>query len=166
MRSSVLLLFFLAVACSRNPAPAASVPVPAPAPAEPPPASAPPPVSTHVYPATFCVIRGGRIEAVEIDPRDSTYQGQPIARVFPVDSTYAANASWYRSSKPIGVSGSFYVKYSIPRILGATDVVPVATFHGVTVFAEPTANLRRPDVIYLPTRPGCVFQPYTHGELP
>jgi hypothetical protein len=28
------------------------------------------------------------------------------------------------------------------------------------VFAEPGADARRPEVIYVPTRPGCEFQPY------
>jgi hypothetical protein len=39
-------------------------------------------------------------------------------------------------------------------------VVPIGTFRGVTVFAEPGANREKPLVIYLPVRPACEFQPY------
>lgn len=101
------------------------------------------------------------MERMEIDPRDSTYQGQPIARAFPADSTYAGNASWYRNTEPLSLLGDHYLMYGLPRILGTTDVVPITTYRGVTVFAEPGADPGRPEVVYLPTRPGCEFQPYT-----
>jgi hypothetical protein len=52
------------------------------------------------------------------------------------------------------------VKYALPRILGTTDVVPISRFRGVMVFVEPGMDPRRPEVIYLPTRPGCEFHPY------
>jgi hypothetical protein len=114
----------------------------------------------HVDAATFCVVRGGRMEMVEIDARDSTYQGQPIARAFPVDSTYAANDSWNRHSSLLSLPGANYIRYGQPRILAPTDVVAITTFRGVPVFAEPAADREHPQVIYLPTRPGCEFQPY------
>jgi hypothetical protein len=133
--------------------------VPPPAPAEAPPAPAPPAFRGIVDPAMTCVVHDGRMEMVEIDPRDSTYQGQPIARAFPLDSTFAANASWYRDAV-IWLPDDHYMKYGLPRILGPTDVVAITTFRGVPVFAEPTANPRRPEVIYVPTRPECEFQPY------
>jgi len=117
----------------------------------------------------YCVVRDGRLQTVgmlyDAATGDSLYRGQRLSQAFPVDSTYAGNARWYLSSEPIRTAVGTYVKYGLPRILGATDVVPVTTFRHVTVFAEPTANLRRPDVVYIPTRPGCVFQPYTHGEI-
>jgi hypothetical protein len=96
-----------------------------------------------------CVLHSGRLEAVpvfiDVTTLDTTtYRGQPFSRAFPVDSTYAGNASWYLETEP-------------------TDVVPVATFQGVTVFAEPRAHPQQPEVIYLPTRPGCEFQPYVRG---
>src|SRR6185436_22707 len=98
-------------------------------------------------------------------PRDSTYHGQPIAQAFPVDSTYAWNAAWYTSSEPVRVLGGTYVKYGLPRILGMTEVVPVATFRGVTVFAEEGRDTAHSEVIYLPTRPGCEFHPYQRAGI-
>jgi hypothetical protein len=111
-----------------------------------------------------CVVRDGRMEDVDIDYNtasgDTTYQGRPFHAAFPVDSTYALDASWYRDSEPLWFGQGRYVKYGQPRILGTTDVVPVGTFRGVTVFAEPSANRERPEVIYLPVDPVCDFQPY------
>ena len=91
---------------------------------------------------------------------DTTYQGRPFHAAFPVDSTVALNADWYRESMVVGFEWGRYLKYGQPRILGITDVVPIGTFRGVTVFAEPGADRERPQVIYLPVRPACEFQPY------
>jgi hypothetical protein len=125
--------------------------------------------SHHVGCMEVCVLRSGRLEPVavfyNVTTGDTIYRGRPFSAAFPVDSTYAANASWYRKSEVITTPVGRFVKYGLPRLLGTTDVVPVATFNGVTIFAEPRANLRRPDVIYIPVRPGCLFQPYNHGEI-
>jgi len=96
---------------------------------------------------------------------DSFYRGRPIAAAFPTDSTYALNAAWYRDNEPISFAQGRYVKYGLPRILGTADVVPFGEFRGVAVFAEPVANRDRPEVVYLPVRPGCEFQPYQRGGV-
>lgn len=106
------------------------------------------------------------MENVEIVPSDSSYQGRPISEAFPTDSTYALNASWYRNKEPIVVSGRVYVKYGLPRVIGATEVVSVAAFRGVPVFAEPTADRQHPEVIYIPVQPGCEFQAYLNQVGP
>ena len=110
------------------------------------------------------MVRNGRLDSVElqfsITSGDSAYRGTPVSQAFPTDSTYALNAGWYVSSEPIRVKDGFYVKYGLPRILNSTDVVPVATFASVTVFAEPVVNPRRPEIVYVPVRPGCEFQTY------
>jgi hypothetical protein len=115
----------------------------------------------------FCVVRNGRLESVEVQVLsfngDTVYGTLPILRAFPIDSTCGLNAAWYTTSQPITMLGGVYVKYGLPRILGTTDVVPAATFREVTVFVEPGMDPRRPEVIYLPTRPGCEFQPYMRG---
>ncbi|MFL5381045.1 MAG: hypothetical protein ACJ8GN_00840 [Longimicrobiaceae bacterium] len=111
----------------------------------------------------YCVVRNGRLESVEAQvffSGDTVHGGVPLARAFPADSTYALNAPWYVYSQFITVAGGLYVKYGLPRILAVTDVVPVAAYRGVAVFAEPVANPRRPEVVYIPVRPGCEFQTY------
>lgn len=168
IRSAGIALLILTAACSSHPVPAAPSPTspaalaltPPSTPAAAPPTPAPPAFRGIVDPAMMCVVRDGHMEEVEIDARDSTYQGQPIARAFPLDSTFATNASWYRSGEVLWFPASHYMRYGRPRVLGPTDVVPVTTYRGVPVFAEPTANPQRPEVIYLPTRPDCEFQPY------
>ena len=52
------------------------------------------------------------------------------------------------------------MKYGQIRILSTTDVVPTGTFQGVTVFVEAGVSRVRPEVLYIPVRPGCEFQPY------
>lgn len=176
MRTSPLLLVVALAACAPHPPPHARVPAPAPAPAGPSAGAAPRAAeeyhglcSPEAGCVLACVVHEGRLEAVDMiyNPAtgDSTHRGRRFSEVFPLDSTYAANAAWYRRSEPIRVLGKPYVKYGPEIFLGTTDVVPVATFRGVAVFAEPGANLGSPDVIYVPVRPGCRFQPYNHGEV-
>jgi hypothetical protein len=166
MRTSALLLVTLVAACTRGSPPAPPAPVP-PSPRS---APVPPPIpSVTFYPdIPFCVVRDGHLESVDVQVSfkgDSVWRGTPIAQAFPTDSTYAGNARWYLEREPISVAGGLYVMYGLPRILATTDVVPAATFRGVTVFAEPRDDLRRPEVIYVPTRPGCEFQPYQRAGI-
>ena len=53
------------------------------------------------------------------------------------------------------------MKYGLPRVLGVTEVSRVGDFMGVGVYAEAGAT-GTPDVIYIPVRPGCEFQPYQY----
>lgn len=163
MRRSALLLFLLAsAACTRK----RVVVAPAPAPLPPDTAAAPAPATPGMIadPIRFCVVRDGHLEMVEgeVTPKgDSLYLGQPIKTAFPADSTYALNARWYTNSEPLDLLGDHYLKYGLPRILGTADVVPITIFRGVSVFAEPRENPAQAEIVYLPTRPGCEFQPYT-----
>jgi hypothetical protein len=156
----------LVPACMRGSPHAPPAPVPPPSRSAP----LPPPIPSVPFNPNvlFCVVRHGRLESVEVEVSfkgDTVWRGTPIAQAFPTDSTYALNAAWYVETEPISVAGGRYVKYGLPRILGTTDVVPAATFRGVTVFAEPRDDPRRPEVIYVPTRPGCEFQPYMRAGI-
>jgi hypothetical protein len=51
------------------------------------------------------------------------------------------------------------VKYGLPRVLGVNEVTRMGDYMGVPVFAE-TGATGATEVIYLPVRPGCEFQPY------
>jgi hypothetical protein len=176
MRISLLPVALLIAGCApRAPSPPpAPVPVPAPAVAG---ADTTPRIGAQgadMEPCVlrhecllYCVVRDGRLQTVgmlyDAATGDSLYRGQRLSQAFPVDSTYAGNASWYLETEPIYIADGRYMKYGRPRILGTTDVVPVATFRAVTVFAEPQAHPQKPEVIYVPTRPGCEFQPYVRG---
>ena len=83
----------------------------------------------------------------------------PFEEAYPTDSTYAANAKWYTENDAIKVQRAQYQKYGLPRVLSSIDVGYLATYRNVPVFAEDPI-LERQEVIYIPVRPGCEFQPY------
>lgn len=179
MRVAPLLAVVLAACAPRHPplvpiAPPTPVPVPA---AEAPVTTAALPVAASGSPKVcapdlgcipYCVVRDGRLQSVDVEVMaggDSLYRGQRLSQAFPVDSTYIAKESWFVNLEPLALLGGRYVVYGLPRILATTDVVPVATFRGVPVFAEPGADRRWTEVVYLPTRPGCEFQPYQRAGI-
>ena len=95
---------------------------------------------------------------------DSVYQGRRFHDAFPVDSSFAASARWYHDYEPIVFNGRRYIIYGLPRALPPGDVVARGEYRGVTVFTEPMASRPSPEVLYLPVRPTCEFQPYEQGE--
>jgi hypothetical protein len=144
-------------------------PPPPPAPLPPPEIVPQPPTPQPVAPpppqdVSYCVVQNGQLTSVTVQYNptagDTTYNGQPVGVAFPATTGYAGSETWYINTEPIQFNGRRYVKYGLPRILGTSDVNNVGTVNNVSVFAEPSANAQRPEVIYVPTRPGCEFQPY------
>ena len=74
-------------------------------------------------------------------------------------SEYAANAKWYVNNDALTIKTKKFVKYGLPRILSTTDVIRAAEYQGVGVYVEPGIK-GVPEVIYIPVRSGCEFQPY------
>jgi hypothetical protein len=122
----------------------------------------PPPARPGTRQVQICVVRDGALTTVAAtyDPatNDTTVGGQPFATAFPAGAQYAANAGWYAGGGPIRFQNRRFVRFDLPRVLGANEVTRVGDFRGVPIFAE--AGRSRPEVIYLPVRPGCEFQPY------
>jgi hypothetical protein len=83
----------------------------------------------------------------------------------PKPSVYVGSSSWFIESKPVVFKRKKYVKYGLPRVLGVGDVNKVGIYKKAGVFAEPSAP-RIPEVIYLPVREGCEFQPYQIDPTP
>ncbi|CAA9359257.1 MAG: hypothetical protein AVDCRST_MAG68-4291 [uncultured Gemmatimonadetes bacterium] len=146
-----------------TPPPVAVIPPPAPLPvpvevAPPPPA----PVAPAMQQIQVCVVQDGTVTNVTAmyNPAagDTTVNGQPFATAFPAGAQYAANATWFINNEPVMFQNRRFVKYGLPRVLGVNEVTRVGDFMGVPVFAE--AGQTRPDVVYVPVRPGCEFQPY------
>lgn len=113
----------------------------------------------------ICVIRGDEMALVDMDydpaTGDSTYHGQPFSEAFPVTASFARNAEWHVNNEPITYRGRRYVKYGLPRVLAPGDVVRDGDVRGVPAFVEPPApRIGVTDVIYLPVKPTCEFQPY------
>jgi hypothetical protein len=139
-----------ALACAPPPPPVRLV-------AEPPP---PPPALEEVR---MCVVHEGRVLEVTAlrDPATgaTTYQGQSFAAAFPEVGQYAADHAFFVDDVPVQYGGRRYVRFGTPRVLMPTDVVNVGEFQGVPVFAETDAT-RAAEIVYLPVRAGCEFQPY------
>lgn len=157
----VLAAAALAAACARAPGPA---------PAPPPPIE---PVVT-VEPAQapdsvfVCVIRNGDLAVVgaELDPAtgDTLVGGRRFAEAFPVTDEYAPTRRWYVDNEPLPFYEGrrpWYVKYGLPRFLAINEILRVGEHDGISVFGEisdPYEDSR--SVLYVPTSPGCFFQPY------
>ena len=126
-----------------------------------PPVAPPPVVTTRTI--QVCVVQNGALTNVSAVYNtangDTTVNGQRFATAYPATTGYAAGATWFINNEPITVNGRRYVKYGLPRVLGVNEVSRTADFMGVPVFAEAGATAGT-EVIYVPVRPGCEFQPY------
>ncbi|HET7462730.1 MAG TPA: hypothetical protein VFJ82_15860, partial [Longimicrobium sp.] len=134
------------------PPPPAIIPPPPP-PAEIPP---PPPPVQQLQDISVCVLQNGQLSNVtaQYNPATGDTTGVPT-----VTEGYAANATWFINNEPITINNRRYVKYGLPRVLGVTEVTSSTNFQGVPVFVEAGAT-GTPDVVYVPVRTGCEFQPY------
>jgi hypothetical protein len=116
-----------------------------------------------------CVIENGVLKTVvtDYDPATGnsyiTVNGsqKSFDLVYPESGKdYAISTSWYASTNPITVNGKNYTKYGYPRILGTTDIKKWTMFNQVGVYVEAGLDIKDVEVIYIPTRRGCEFQPY------
>lgn len=148
-------------ACAR---PGREVPAPEPDPAALPAPHRPPVggVSLRFRLLRACVVRDGELDEVVFDydilTGDSVYQGVPFPQAFPAGAEYAEAADWYATNEPVRYRGQWYVKYGYPRMLEIEEITRVDENDGVGVYVA--AGDADPQVVYLPVRPGCVFQPY------
>lgn len=112
---------------------------------------------------TLCVVEGGRLREVQAtyDPAtgDTLYGGRPFRAAFADTAGYAANKRWYLNNEPISREQRRYEKYGPPRIISPGKLRPAGQHDGVAIFAE-AQTAGAPDVIYVPTRPGCEFHLY------
>jgi hypothetical protein len=110
-----------------------------------------------------CVIENGMPRSVQAEyttaTGDTLIAGRPFRDAYPATAPhYAAGAAWYVQGDPITLDRRRYVKFGMPRVLGVNEVARMGEHQGVPVFAE--TGVTRPEVVYLPVRPGCEFQPY------
>jgi hypothetical protein len=128
---------------------------------------APPPPPPAERPITVCVVQEGQLQQVDatFDPAtgDTMVAGQPFAQAYPATEGYAAGATWFINNEPIRFMNRTYVKFGLTRTVPAEQLTNVGTHEGVPVFADTEAE-GAPEVIYLPVRPGCEFQPYPWEE--
>jgi hypothetical protein len=157
-RGIALLASVALLACAPGHEPPATQPAPPPAPRRPPVTGFTP----RFRLLRACVVQNGELAEVQFDydvlTGDSVYQGVPFSQAFPAGPGYAEAADWYATNEPVRYGGQLYVKYGDPRVLEIEEIARVGENDGVGIYVA--VGDVDPDVIYLPVRPGCVFQPY------
>lgn len=92
-------------------------------------------------------------------------------RVVPLDSVhapgvvagYATGEPWFDSDS-ISFRNATFVKVQRERRIAIEQLTRVGDLEGIPVFAG-TSDESPFDAVYLPTRPGCVFQAYVREDL-
>ena len=124
------------------------------------------PVADEMRDIRVCVVENGALR--EVDARYNVTRGDTMvagdrrfSEAYPATAGYAAGATWFINSDVVSFNNQNYVKFGLPRVLGVSEVTRIGDYQGVSVFAEPgAAGGNTPDIIYVPVRPGCEFQPY------
>ena len=111
-----------------------------------------------------CVVEDGELRMITAAYHsargDTLVAGRRFADVHPaVTPPYAADAGWFQRSAEINVKGHLYTAYAQPRVIASNLLEPVGEFEGVPAFSE-VGTGAEPEILYLPVRPGCVFQQY------
>ena len=84
-------------------------------------------------------------------------QRRPFSSVHMVTSPgYAGGQTWYISTDSLRFNNRAYVKYGVARVITPAELTRSGEVLGVPVFT----SAQSPDVIFVPTRPGCEFQGY------
>ncbi|MGE0158633.1 MAG: PPC domain-containing protein [Gemmatimonadales bacterium] len=121
------------------------------------------PVAAQLTTIRVCVVQGTELREIEAQYNaltgDTTVAGRLFREVHPLGPDYAAGTTWYVDNDPIEIDGTPFVKYGLPRVLGVADLMSYVQHEGVVVFAE-TGTVGAPEVVYVPVRTGCEFQPY------
>ncbi|MDR0787285.1 MAG: hypothetical protein LBG44_05410 [Gemmatimonadota bacterium] len=91
---------------------------------------------------------------------------RPLESVHPVDymAGYAGREQWVRDGVPVELASSRYVRTGGERRINLTLLSRVGEFRGIMLFAGRDEG-PRPDAVYLPTSPGCIFQAYVRSDL-
>lgn len=77
---------------------------------------------------------------------------------------YAGGESWLRQGEPIAFRGRTYAHIGGERRVGIEQLERIAEHRGILMFAG-REDSDPYDALYLPTAPGCVFQPYVRDDL-
>jgi hypothetical protein len=142
-------------------------PLPPPPPPAPEPLPPPPPPQPTTREITVCVVQDGMLQNVTATFNPATGDTMVMqagaerrfAEAYPATTGYAAGATWYVNDQPVRLNNRNYVKFGLTRVIDASQLTKSTDYQGVPVFTE-TGAATQPEVIYVPVRPGCEFQPY------
>jgi hypothetical protein len=128
----------------------------------------PPPPTVVEMPVEICVmidddlriITGTYLPATG----DTLIGGVPFREAHPVTApAYAPAAPWYVQTDSLQFGQQLYVRFGLTRRLDPPELVRVGTHQGTAIFAETGSAAPHP-ALFVPVRPGCVFQPYQRRE--
>lgn len=131
--------------------------------------------SQQLYKIKECVIEKGVLKIVEVDynpangERTISVNGvtKKFYDVYPQEGKeYASKAGWYINNEEVPYKTGKFVKYGLPRVLGSSEVVPTGEYGGVGIYTEAGVPENEAEVIYIPVRSGCEFQPYQRKPDP
>lgn len=144
-------------------------------PADPTPPAPPPPAEREIE---VCVIEANQLQNVDAlflpETNDTVVvvagEQVPFSEAYPTDDTYAAGQDWFVQDDEIEFMDQTYVKFGLTRIIGVDELERIGDYEGVNVYSDSDPSMDMdmdmdddddaPDVIYIPTQPGCEFQPY------
>lgn len=145
----------------------AQMPAPPAAPPLPPPPPPAPPANRQIQ---VCVVQNGQLQNITALFRpatnDTVVGSQSFSQAHPTTApNYGAGAPWFIQADTMAFSGSTWVKFGVMRVVQPQQLQRVGDNNGTPIFAEagrtPAAAPAAPyDVVYVPVRPGCEFQPY------
>lgn len=136
-----------------------------------------PGLSQNVVKIQECVIEKGVLKKIDVDynmatgDRTITVNGavKKFYDLYPVDGPeYASKATWFINSENIIYNGATFLKYGLPRVLTPQEINKTGTYKGLGVYTEyglTEQEVKETEVIYIPVRGGCEFQPYQR-QLP
>jgi hypothetical protein len=76
---------------------------------------------------------------------------------------YAGREDWLVQRSPIPFREMTFVAYESERRIPADQLRRVGAHRGIPLFGDPAEA--SPVVLYVPTRPGCIFQPYLWDQV-
>ena len=123
-----------------------------------------PPAAPPERQIQVCVVQRGELRNVEAVFRpatgDTLVAGRPFALVHPTMApSYATATSWFIDADSMTFEGGTWVKFGVTRVIQPEQLPMVGEFAGTPLFAE-AAREEPFEVLYVPARPGCEFQPY------
>lgn len=93
-------------------------------------------------------------------------QIRPLDSVHPVSlvAGYAGRERWLAAGEPIDFRGDRFVQVQEERRVAAELLGQVGEHRGIPLFADP-GDEPPPEALYVPMRPGCIFQAYVREDL-
>jgi hypothetical protein len=112
----------------------------------------------------ICVVEGRTLRLIRAVHRpetgDTLVDGISFSQRYPAHAPpYAQGAAWFERQSPIRLGGWLYEASTPARFIDAELLRPLNLHHLDTpLFAAADDPL--PEIIYIPVRPGCIFQSY------